>query len=64
MDSNNALKLPSPKPSFPLRWISSKKIGPIGIEIIPPKGNEGFGEGNFQALSESIEREQMRRGVL
>jgi 4-hydroxyphenylpyruvate dioxygenase len=38
--------------------------GPIFFEIIQRKGNEGFGEGNFQALFESIERDQMRRGVL
>jgi 4-hydroxyphenylpyruvate dioxygenase len=34
------------------------------FEIIQRKGNEGFGEGNFQALFESIERDQMKRGVL
>lgn len=39
-------------------------IGPIFFEIIQRKGNEGFGEGNFQALFESIELDQMRRGVL
>ncbi len=39
-------------------------IGPIFFEIIQRKGNEGFGEGNFQALFESIERDQMKRGVL
>jgi 4-hydroxyphenylpyruvate dioxygenase len=39
-------------------------IGPIFFEIIQRKGNEGFGEGNFQALFESIERDQMRRGVI
>ena len=39
-------------------------LGPIFFEIIQRKGNEGFGEGNFQALFESIERDQMRRGVL
>src|SRR5581483_6046267 len=33
MDSNRALKLPSPKPSFPLRWMSSKKIGPIMFSV-------------------------------
>jgi 4-hydroxyphenylpyruvate dioxygenase len=38
--------------------------GPIFFEIIQRKGNEGFGEGNFQALFESIERDQMQRGVL
>jgi 4-hydroxyphenylpyruvate dioxygenase len=39
-------------------------VGPIFFEIIQRKGNEGFGEGNFQALFESIERDQERRGVL
>ena len=39
-------------------------IGPIFFEIIQRKGNEGFGEGNFRALFESIELDQMRRGVL
>ena len=39
-------------------------IGPIFFEIIQRKGNEGFGEGNFQALFDSIEREQERRGVI
>ena len=38
--------------------------GRILFEIIQRKGNEGFGEGNFQALFESIERDQIRRGVL
>jgi 4-hydroxyphenylpyruvate dioxygenase len=39
-------------------------LGPIFFEIIQRKGNEGFGEGNFQALFESIELDQMRRGVI
>ena len=39
-------------------------IGPVFFEIIQRKGNEGFGEGNFQALFESIELDQIQRGVL
>jgi 4-hydroxyphenylpyruvate dioxygenase len=39
-------------------------IGPIFFEIIQRKGAEGFGEGNFRALFESIELDQIRRGVL
>jgi 4-hydroxyphenylpyruvate dioxygenase len=39
-------------------------IGPIFFEVIQRKGNDGFGEGNFRALFESIERDQIRRGVL
>ena len=39
-------------------------LGPVFFEIIQRKGDEGFGEGNFKALFESIERDQLRRGVL
>jgi 4-hydroxyphenylpyruvate dioxygenase len=39
-------------------------IGPIFLEIIQRKGDEGFGEGNFKALFEAMERDQVRRGVL
>ena len=39
-------------------------IGPIFFEIIQRKGNQGFGEGNFQALFDSIELEQKKRGYL
>ncbi len=38
--------------------------GPIFFEIIQRKGDEGFGEGNFKALFESMEEDQIRRGVL
>lgn len=47
-----------------LQIFTQDVIGPIFFEIIQRKGNEGFGEGNFQALFESIERDQIRRGVL
>ena len=47
-----------------LQIFTETNIGPIFFEIIQRKGNQGFGEGNFQALFESIERDQMRRGVL
>lgn len=39
-------------------------IGPIFFEIIQRKSNTGFGEGNFQALFEAIERDQMQRGII
>ncbi len=39
-------------------------IGPIFFEFIQRKGDDGFGEGNFKALFESIEEDQIRRGVL
>lgn len=47
-----------------LQIFTKTVIGPIFFEIIQRKGNEGFGEGNFQALFESIEEDQIRRGVL
>ncbi len=48
-----------------LQIFTENQIGPIFFEIIQRKGNQGFGEGNFKALLfESIELDQMRRGVL
>lgn len=47
-----------------LQIFTETNIGPIFFEIIQRKGNEGFGEGNFTALFEAIERDQERRGVL
>ncbi|MGE4348809.1 MAG: 4-hydroxyphenylpyruvate dioxygenase [Candidatus Berkiella sp.] len=47
-----------------LQIFTENVIGPIFFEIIQRKGNEGFGEGNFTALFEAIERDQIRRGVL
>jgi 4-hydroxyphenylpyruvate dioxygenase len=47
-----------------LQIFTQNAVGPIFFEIIQRKGNEGFGEGNFQALFESIERDQMKRGFL
>ncbi len=47
-----------------LQIFTETVIGPIFFEIIERKGNEGFGEGNFRALFESIEADQIRRGVL
>ena len=47
-----------------LQIFTETVIGPIFFEIIQRKGNEGFGEGNFQALFEAIERDQIERGVI
>lgn len=47
-----------------LQIFTQTVIGPIFFEIIQRKGDEGFGEGNFRALFESMERDQIRRGVL
>jgi 4-hydroxyphenylpyruvate dioxygenase len=47
-----------------LQIFTKTVIGPIFFEIIQRKGDEGFGEGNFQALFEAIERDQLERGAL
>jgi 4-hydroxyphenylpyruvate dioxygenase len=47
-----------------LQIFTENMFGPIFFEIIQRKGNEGFGNGNFQALFESIELDQIRRGVI
>lgn len=47
-----------------LQIFTENMIGPIFFEIIQRKGNDGFGEGNFKALFESLELDQIRRGVI
>ena len=47
-----------------LQIFSQTLLGPVFFEFIQRKGDDGFGEGNFKALFESIERDQVRRGVL
>jgi 4-hydroxyphenylpyruvate dioxygenase len=54
----------SAKDGILLQIFTRNVIGPIFFEIIQRKGNEGFGEGNFRALFESIELDQERRGVI
>jgi 4-hydroxyphenylpyruvate dioxygenase len=54
----------SDKDGILLQIFTKNVIGPIFFEIIQRKGNEGFGEGNFRALFESIELDQERRGVI
>ena len=51
-------------PRLLLQIFSETLIGPIFFEFIQRKRDEGFGEGNFQALFESMERDQLRRGAL
>jgi len=55
---------PDEKTGLLLQIFTQNAIGPIFFEIIQRKGNEGFGEGNFRALFESIEADQIRRGTL
>jgi 4-hydroxyphenylpyruvate dioxygenase len=47
-----------------LQIFSEEMVGPFFYEFIQRKGNEGFGEGNFKALFQAIERDQIKRGVL
>jgi len=47
-----------------LQIFSDALLGPVFFEFIQRKGDDGFGEGNFKALFESLERDQLRRGVI
>jgi 4-hydroxyphenylpyruvate dioxygenase len=47
-----------------LQIFSENQLGPIFFEFIQRKGNEGFGEGNFKALFETMELDQIKRGAL
>ena len=51
-------------PRLLLQIFSQTQLGPVFFEFIQRKGDEGFGEGNFKALFESLERDQLQRGVL
>ncbi len=53
-----------PKSGLLLQIFTENIFGPVFFEIIQRKGNQGFGEGNFQALFEAIERDQIKRGTL
>lgn len=52
------------QPRLLLQIFSKPLLGPVFFEFIQRKGDEGFGEGNFKALFESLERDQLRRGVI
>ncbi len=52
------------QPRLLLQIFSETQIGPVFFEFIQRRGDEGFGEGNFTALFESMERDQIRRGAL
>jgi 4-hydroxyphenylpyruvate dioxygenase len=51
-------------PRLLLQIFSETQLGPVFFEFIQRKGDDGFGEGNFKAVFESIERDQINRGVL
>ena len=52
------------QPRLLLQIFAQAQVGPVFFEFIQRKGDEGFGEGNFKALFESMERDQIERGVL
>jgi 4-hydroxyphenylpyruvate dioxygenase len=52
------------RPRLLLQIFSQAVFGPVFFEFIQRKGDEGFGEGNFKALFESLERDQVRRGAI
>ncbi|WP_293999752.1 4-hydroxyphenylpyruvate dioxygenase family protein [Sphaerotilus sp.] len=52
------------RPRLLLQIFSRTLLGPVFFEFIQRGGDDGFGEGNFKALFESLERDQVRRGVL
>lgn len=52
------------EPRLLLQIFAQAQVGPVFFEFIQRKGDDGFGEGNFKALFESIERDQISRGVL
>lgn len=52
------------RPRLLLQIFSRTMLGPVFFEFIQRRGDDGFGEGNFKALFESLERDQVRRGVL
>ena len=52
------------RPRLLLQIFSNTLLGPVFFEFIQRKGDEGFGEGNFKALFESLERDQIERGVI
>ncbi|CAB3899883.1 4-hydroxyphenylpyruvate dioxygenase [Achromobacter animicus] len=64
LQKNRILLDGAPDGGLLLQIFTENQIGPIFFEIIQRKGNDGFGEGNFKALFESIELDQMRRGVV
>ena len=69
MDKLKALQIlidggPQQEMGLLLQIFTENLFGPVFIEIIQRKGHPGFGEGNFQALFDAIERDQILRGTL
>jgi 4-hydroxyphenylpyruvate dioxygenase len=60
----NDILIDGDQSGYLLQIFTQNLVGPFFYEIIQRKGHKGFGEGNFGALFEAIERDQIRRGVL
>lgn len=60
----NGVLLDGEGEGYLLQIFSEELVGPFFLEFIQRKGNQGFGEGNFKALFEAIERDQFKRGTL
>ena len=61
---NNLILADGDDKNYLLQIFTKNMIGPIFFELIERKGHDGFGEGNFQALFDAIERDQIKRGYL
>jgi len=59
-----AIQVDGDQKGYLLQIFTDTVVGPFFYEVIQRKGNDGFGEGNFRALFEAMERDQIRRGVL
>ena len=64
IDGSTAAVSSGGEPRLLLQIFSQTQLGPVFFEFIQRKGDEGFGEGNFKALFESLERDQIQRGAL
>jgi len=60
----NAILVDGDEHGYLLQIFTKNNIGPIFYEVIQRKGHDGFGDGNFQALFDAIERDQKERGYL
>jgi 4-hydroxyphenylpyruvate dioxygenase len=64
MDGSTEVVKNGGQPRLLLQIFSETLLGPVFFEFIQRKGDDGFGEGNFKALFESLERDQLKRGVI
>ena len=63
LDGTTSTNAEGGQPRLLLQIFSGTVLGPVFFEFIQRQGDDGFGEGNFKALFQSIERDQLARGV-